>query len=68
MLILLYIQYLYVFYPDESVNVDVSITRRESIILKFILTLFSHFLSFLVPSPDVPWTYKMLAKGANDER
>ena len=68
MLILLYIQHLYVFYPDECVNVDVSIMRRKSVMWKFILTLFSLFLSFLVPSPDVPWTYQMLSKGANYER
>ena len=68
MLILLYIQHLFVFYPDECVNVDVSVLRQKSIIWKFVLTLFSLFLGFLVPSPDVPWTYQMLAKGANYER
>ena len=66
--ILLYIQHLYVFYPDECVNVDVSILRKKSIIWKFILTLVSLFLSFLVPSPDIPWTYLMLAKQANYDR
>ena len=66
--ILLYIQHLYVFYPDECVNVDVYILRKKSIIWKFILTLVSLFLSFLVPTPDIPWPYLMLAKGAKYDR
>ena len=68
LLILLYIQHLYVFYPDESANVDVSIMRRKSLIWKFILTFFSLFLGYLVPSSEVPLTYQMLAKGANYDR
>ena len=68
LLILLYIQHLYVFYPDECTNVDVSIMRRKSLIWKFILTFFSLFLGYLVPSSEVPLTYQMLAKGANYDR
>ena len=68
LLILLYIQHLYVFYPDECANVDVSIMRRKSLIWKFILTFLSLFLSFLFPSPEVPLAYQMLAKGANYDR
>ena len=68
LLILLYIQHLYVFYPDECSNIDVSIMRRKSLIWKFILTVFSLFLSYLVPSQEVPVAYQMLAKGANYDR
>ena len=68
LLILLYIQHLYVFYPDECANVDVSIMRRKSLIWKFILTFFSLFLGYLVPSSEVPLAYQMLAKGANYDR
>ena len=68
LLILLYIQHLYVFYPEECSNVDASIMRQKTIIWKFILTLFSLFLSFLVPSADIPWAYQILAKGANYDR
>ena len=68
LLILLYIQHLFIFYPDECANVDVSIMRRKSLIWKFILTFFSLFLSYLVPSQDVPVAYQMLAKGANYDR
>ena len=68
LLIVIYIQHLYIFYPDECVNVDVSIMRQKSIVWKFILTLLSIFLTFLVPSPHVPRAYQMLAKGANYDR
>ena len=68
LLILFYIQHVYVFYPDEWVNVDIFIMRRKSIIWKFILTFFSIFINCLVPSPEVPITYQMLTKGANYER
>ena len=68
LLILLYIQHLYVFYPEECANVDVSIMRRKSLIWKFILTFFSLFLSCLVPSPEAPMAYQLLAKGANYDR
>ena len=67
-LILLYIQHVYVFYPDECANIDVSIMRRKSIIWKFILTFFSLFLSYLVPSLEAPMAYQLLAKGANYDR
>ena len=68
LLILFYIQHLYVFYPDECLNVDVSVMRQKSIVWKFILTLCSIFLSFLVPSSHVPQAYQMMAKGADYER
>ena len=67
-LILLYIQHIYVFYPDECANIDVSIMRRKSILWKFILTFFSLFLSCLVPSPEAPMAYQLLTKGANYDR
>ena len=68
LLILIYIKHIYVFYPDECVNVNVSVMRQKSIIWKFVLTLCSIFLSFLVPSSHVPQAYQMLAKGADYER
>ena len=67
-LILLYIQHIYAFHPDECANVDVSIMRRKSVVWKLILTFFSLFLSCLVPSPEAPMAYQLLAKGANYDR
>ena len=68
LLILLYIQRIYIFYFDLVVNVDVFIMRQKSIMWKFILTFFSLFLDFLVPSPDTPMAFQMLAKGAKYDR
>ena len=68
LLILLYVQHLYVFYSDEFANVDVSVMRRESLIWKFILTFFSIFLGYLVSTPEVPVAYQILTKGANYDR
>ena len=68
LLVLIYVQHVYVFYPDEFVNVDVSIMRRKSIIWKFILTFFSLFLSCLFPSSEVPPIFQMITKGRNYER
>ena len=68
LLILLYIQHIYVFYNDEFVNVDFSIMRQKSIIWKFILTLFCLFLNYLFPSAEAPVTYQLLTKGVNYDR
>ena len=68
LLILLYIQHVFVFYPDKWVNVDVFIMRKKSIVWKFILTFLSLFISCLVPSTEVPTAYQMLTKGANYDR
>ena len=68
LLILLYVQHLYVFYPDECANVDVSVMRRKSLIWKFILTFFSLFLGYLVSTPEVPVAYQIWAKVANYDR
>ena len=68
LLILLYIQRIYIFYFDLVANVDVSVMRQKSIMWKFILTFFSLFLDFLVPSPDTPMAFQMLAKGAKYDR
>ena len=68
LLILLYIQHVYIFYFDLVANVDVSIMRQKSIMWKFLLTFFSLFLDFLFPSPDTPMAFQMLAKGAIYDR
>ena len=68
LLILLYIQRIYIFYFDLVANVDSSVMRQKSIIWKFILTFLSLILDFLVPSPDIPLAFQMLAKGANYDR
>ena len=68
LLILLYIQRIYIFYFDLVANVDVSIMRQKSIMWKFLLTFFSLFLDFLFPSPDTPMAFQMLAKGAIYDR
>ena len=67
-LILLYIQHIYIFYFDLVANVDISIMRQKSIIWKFILTFLSLFIDVLVPSPDNPLAFQMLAKGASYDR
>ena len=68
LLILLYIQHVYIFYFDLIANVDVSIMRQKSIIWKIILTFLSLFLDFLVPSLDTPMAFQMLAKSAMYDR
>ena len=68
LLVQLYIQHIYVFHPDECVNVDVSTMRRMSVIWKFILTFISIFLNCLFPSSEVPHIYQMLTKGVNYDR
>lgn len=68
LLILLYIQHIYVFYPDEFVNVDFSVMRQKSIVWKFILTLLSLLLNYLFPSAEVPVAYQLLSKGVNYDR
>ena len=68
LLILLYIQRIYVFYFDLCANVDVSVMRQKSIVWKFILTFVSLSLDFLVPSPDTPLAFQVLAKGATYDR
>ena len=67
-LVLLYIQHVYIFYHNEFVNVDFSVMRQKSIIWKFILTLFSLFLSGLLPYAEVPMAYQILTKGAIYDR
>ena len=67
-LVLLYIQHVYIFYHNEFVNVDFSVMRQKSIIWKFILTLFSLFLSGLCPYAEVPMAYQVLTKGAIYDR
>ena len=68
LLVHLYIQHVYVFHPDEFVNVDVSIMRSKSVIWKFILTFISIFLNCLFPSSEVPHIYQMLTKGVDYDR
>ena len=68
LLVQLYIQHVSVFYPDDFVNVDVSVMRQKSILWKFILTFFSIFLNCLFPSSEVPHTYQLLTKGVNYDR
>ena len=67
LLILLYLQHLYVFHPDEFVNADFSIVRQKTTVWKLILTLFCLFLNYLVPG-EVPMSFQVLAKGANYDR
>ena len=67
-LVQLYIQHIYVFHPDEFVNIDAATMRRRSIVWKFILTFFSISLNCLFPSSEVPAVFQMLTKGGNYER
>ena len=64
-LVLLYVQYMYVFYPDESENIDDSVLRRKSLLWKIILTILTFTLNYLVPSEEIPLAIQILLKKEN---
>ena len=68
LLVQLYIQHVIIFYPDDFVNVDVSVMRQKSILWKFILTFLSISLNCLFPSSEMPHTYQLLTKGVKYDR
>ena len=50
--VLLYVQHVYIFQPDDFVGIDVAIMRRKSLIWKFLLTFLMISLSCLFPIRD----------------
>ena len=64
-LVLLYVQYMYVFYPDESENIDDSVLRRKSLLWKIMLTMLTFTLNYLVPSEEIPLAIQILLKKEN---
>ena len=67
-LVLLYIQYVYVFQHDQFANVNVSSMRWKSLVWKFLLTILSMSLSIAVPFEKTPLLFQMLSKGNHYDR
>ena len=68
LLVLLYIQHIYVFQPDDFLNIDLTVMRRKSIVWKVFLTCLFLTLSILFPMTETPLAYQMLTKGAIYDR
>ena len=56
---------MYVFYPDESENIDDSVLRRKSLLWKIMLTMLTFTLNYLVPSEEIPLAIQILLKKEN---
>ena len=56
---------MYVFYPDESENIDDSVLRRKSLLWKIMLTILTFTLNYLVPSEEIPLAIQILLKKEN---
>ena len=68
-LVMLYFQYVFIFYPDESANIDDSVLRQKTLIGKFFLTILIMTLNYLVPSQEIPLAIQMLlSKEKQEER
>ena len=67
-ILLLYIQHVYVFQPDDFKNLQVYSMRRKSLLWKVLLTLISVSLSILVPIETQPIFFRLLTKGADYNR
>ena len=50
--VLLYVQHVYIFQPDDFIGIDVVTMRRKSLIWKFFLTFLMISLSCLFPIRD----------------
>ena len=68
-LVLLYVQYIFVFYPDETENIDASGLRWKTLIWKFLLTILVFTLNYLVPSQENPLAIQtLLTKEKQDDK
>ena len=68
-LVLLYVQYMFVFYPDETENIDDSDLRWKTLIWKFLLTILVFTLNYLVPSQENPLAIQtLLTKEKQDDK
>ena len=68
MLVLMCTQHAYVFYPDQFSKINVLTMRWKSLVWKFILTILSLALDFLVPSKEIPIPFQLLSKGKHYDR
>ena len=68
MLVLVYIQHIYIFHHDEFLNVNFSSMRWKCLAWKFLLTIINLLLNFLVPSQEIPLPFQLLSKGKPYER
>ena len=67
--VLLYVHYIFTFYPDQSANIDIRSLRWKTLLWKFFLTILSLLLSFLVPIEEMPMPFQMfLTKGKQCDR
>ena len=64
-LVLVYIQYVYVFYNSQFDNIDVSVLRMKSLLWKFILLIICLFLNYVFPSKQIPTGFKLLTHGCH---
>ena len=64
-LVYLYIQYLYIFYPD---HINISTLRLKSFLWKLFLTIISMVLSTICPLENQPIMFQFLAKGKQYDR
>ena len=67
-LVYLYIQYLYIFYPDHIKEIPVSIIRLRSFLWKLFLTMISMIISTICPLENQPIMFQFLAKGKQYDR
>ena len=67
--VLLYVHYIFTFYPDQSANIDIRSLRWKTLLWKFLLTILSLLLSFLVPIEEMPMPFQiLLTKGKQCDR
>ena len=67
-LVYLYIQYLYIFYPDHIKEIPVSTLRLRSFLWKLFLTIISMVISTICPLENQPIMFQFLAKGKQYDR
>ena len=67
-IVYLYIQYMYIFYPDEINDVPISTIRFRSFLCKCFLTVISVLLSIFMPFESQPIVFNFLAKEKQYER
>ena len=64
----MYIQYIFTFQPQDTVNIQSSTLWKKALIWKFILTLFILLLSILFPFEEQPIPFQLLSKGQKYDR
>ena len=67
-LVFVYIQFLYVFYPDYINNIPVSSLRQRSFAWKILLTIISVSISIMFPFEEQPILFTLLTKRRQYDR